>query len=765
MSVRIASNISSLAAQRRVGDATRDLSKVSERLSSGLRINKAVDDAAGLQIAKDLQSDSRVYGQAIKNVNDGLSLLNIAQSATEQLSKIVIRQAELAEQALNGVYSSKQRQVMNAEANALVREYNRIIQTTSFNGINTLSGITNTLRMQLGYGENGGISVSVGGSIGFAAGNGGMGGGTVEVTKINTVTDGSSYTSGDYFTLHDGTNLHYFWFNVDNAGGDPGAGLPGAIGHQISIFSSDPANIISFAAWSAIQAVGTFSATQGYGVDPVEVITVFNNNPGSVEDSTYVGFWGGTSVSIQGSSSGASSTYFVASGSAYAVSSADLNDDGFLDLVSSGTSGRMTVMLGNGNGTFLAARSYVAGGSTGPDSLVLADVNNDGIADVLVATSSSRVEVLLGNGDGTFRNSTSYATGSNPLGIAVADFNGDGNMDLVSADSSSNSLSVMFGNGDGSYSARRSYVAGSAPYSVSVADFNGDGVMDLVSADSGAGRVSILLGNADGTFRARNSFVAGSVPRTVAVGDVNGDGVSDLVTGDRSGGTISVLLGNGDGSFSARVSYTATNRIETVRLADLNGDGVLDVIGSSNPNNVLGVGDPGVILLGNSNGSFNAPSLFAPFDDLPALTSVTVGDFNGNGILDAFFSTDLGMLSFYSGDSDSAGRRNNRMANLDLTTKYGAKQALGLTRSALSRIATELGVLGAMQSRLSYASQTLVTSRTNYDSAQSQLQDADVAQESASLVKTSIVQRAATAVLAQANQQPALALRLLGRQN
>ena len=130
----------SLRAQRALDSASYDISKTQERLSSGLRINSASDDAAGLAISSTLNTDQRIFSTGIRNLNDGLSATNIAQGALESISTIVNRQKELAEQAANGVYSIAQRSALNTEANQLVKEFNRIVQTTSFNGQKILDG-------------------------------------------------------------------------------------------------------------------------------------------------------------------------------------------------------------------------------------------------------------------------------------------------------------------------------------------------------------------------------------------------------------------------------------------------------------------------------------------------------------------------------------------------------------------------------------------------------------------------------------------------
>lgn len=160
MAISINSNITALSALRRLDEAVQGQSAAFERLSTGLRINRASDDAAGLSIAMTLQSDARITNQAIRNVSDGISVLAIAQGGLAQLSLITQRQIELAEQAANGVYSTTQRNALQAEANALAAEYNRVISTTSFNGVKLLDGSRQSLTLQAGQGAQAILSIS-----------------------------------------------------------------------------------------------------------------------------------------------------------------------------------------------------------------------------------------------------------------------------------------------------------------------------------------------------------------------------------------------------------------------------------------------------------------------------------------------------------------------------------------------------------------------------------------------------------------------------
>lgn len=150
MAVTIGSNIASLQAQRRLSNSTAKLTTTFERLSSGQRINKASDDAAGLSIADQLRADQRVASVAIRNANDGISLVAIADSALAEVSSVLARMAELSEQSANGVFSTVQRSALSNEFVALASEIERIAVTTKFNGVALLSGTSNVV-LQVGF--------------------------------------------------------------------------------------------------------------------------------------------------------------------------------------------------------------------------------------------------------------------------------------------------------------------------------------------------------------------------------------------------------------------------------------------------------------------------------------------------------------------------------------------------------------------------------------------------------------------------------------
>ncbi|NMC63838.1 MAG: flagellin FliC [SAR324 cluster bacterium] len=150
MTISIGNNIASLQAQRKLSAATDQLSSTFEKLSSGLRINSAVDDPAGLAMADSLRANQKIASVAIRNANDGISAISLADGAFTEIANILQRLSELAEQSANGVYSTTQRSALQSEFAALGSEIERIANTTSFNGINLLSAGTSIV-LQVGF--------------------------------------------------------------------------------------------------------------------------------------------------------------------------------------------------------------------------------------------------------------------------------------------------------------------------------------------------------------------------------------------------------------------------------------------------------------------------------------------------------------------------------------------------------------------------------------------------------------------------------------
>jgi hypothetical protein len=316
----------------------------------------------------------------------------------------------------------------------------------------------------------------------------------------------------------------------------------------------------------------------------------------------------------------------------------DFNGDGTLDVaeVNTASPGSVEILLGNGDGTFKPGAAYVV-----PFAfyLVAASLRNNGILDlVLGGASTDDIYVMLGNGDGTFRSPTAYSTTAESKMVALGDFTGGGNLDVVTLEGTSaqgticNCVEILPGNGDGTFGAP---ITTPVPYNVTgfalaAGDFNDDGKLDLAVSGGyfSSYQVDILLGDGDGTFNAAGYYPVSATPQSIALGYFTGDKTKlDLAVANYLGSSVSVLLGNGDGTFQQSVYYP-TESPTWVVAQDLDGDGNVD-LAVSNAGLGLVVPPGASVLKGNGDGTFQ-PAVFYRAGSRTEVNYVAVADFNGD---------------------------------------------------------------------------------------------------------------------------------------
>jgi hypothetical protein len=315
----------------------------------------------------------------------------------------------------------------------------------------------------------------------------------------------------------------------------------------------------------------------------------------------------------------------------------DLDGNGKLDIVAANVipgESAVSVLLGMDDGTFATNVDYPTAES--PLSMALGDLDGDGKLDVATANSGAdSVSVLLGKGDGSFAPrvdiSLAGSTRTIPVSIALGDLDGDGHTDIVCATVETSSVSVLLGRGNAAFAAKVEYATGAKPVALALGDLSGDGKLDLVTANSDAKTVGVLLGRGDGTFAAIVEYPTGGQPRSVALGDFDRDGKLDVVTGNPDTKTVSVLLGRGDGTLAARVDSPGRFAVGSIVLGDVNGDGKLDIVTGS------------YLLLGTGDGRFAAELGYAT--GASDLTSVALGDLNADGRLDLVAASSLDKVS------------------------------------------------------------------------------------------------------------------------
>lgn len=287
----------------------------------------------------------------------------------------------------------------------------------------------------------------------------------------------------------------------------------------------------------------------------------------------------------------------------------------------------------------------------------------------LLLSANALTGYAIGCAKPQFKAARSFLIGQVPIGVAVADFNSDGKLDIATANSGAvdptqNTIAVLYGDGTGEFGGLANTILGRKPYALALANINNDGRPDLVTANFDTNDVSVLLNNGAGSFTVGH-HATGFGPRSVVVGDFNNDGNQDIVTANRSASNIALLLGNGVGGFNAPLLTNVGQFPSDVAAADFNLDGKLDLAVAN-----AGTGAPGTgsvsILLNNGAGGFT------PSPNIPVGSSeIIVGDFNNDtkpdvvvpgraylGIGDGSFNpagTVDGGLSFQTTDFNSDG--------------------------------------------------------------------------------------------------------------
>lgn len=500
-----------------------------------MRINHSADDAAGLAISSRLNSDARVFSQAIRNANDGISALSIAEGSVRELSGILIRLKELAESASNGTLALSQRRSLDTEARELTDEYNRILGTTKFNRQKLIDGSLGELGIQLGYGANGRVSFGLGGGLDRQVNAFGFDNGSISNPAAAEIAVGDINNDGldDYVVATTSNSIAAY---VSNGEGEGGL---------------------------------TFTNTQTISLTGAAQTTLSDvNNDGKLDLLAYAGP-GSVRVGL-GNGDGT----FQTLGSAYSANRisamADFDGDGNIDFATGTGNIFINVWRGNGDGTFTNSGTSLFGGIS-IQGMAAGDINADGLVDIVnVSSTDSLVHLWINNGNGSFSASGTYASGTTPNGVTLGDFNHDGVMDIATSSTGDDMINVRLNNGDGTFGAMQSYAAGTNPSSLQSVDWDGDGYLDLVSID--ADKVQFHRGLEDGTFesaRTVDPITGQSFTITdLNLGDFNGDGVLDVTYYDSTGTNYANRLTQ-TSSESDIQRFNLTTRQEALNSIDL----------------------------------------------------------------------------------------------------------------------------------------------------------------------------------------------------
>ncbi len=687
MALTINTNVSSLNAQRNLGVSQNDLSRSMERLSSGLRINSAKDDAAGLAISDRMTSQIRGLNQAARNANDGISMAQTAEGALQESTNILQRMRELAIQSANDTNSASDRASLQAEVNQLKQEITRIAETTTFNDRQVLDGTLSNAQFQVGANANEVISFSIASAKAVDLGNNALNtdsdvgieaatyaGSTLQVSGAATPTDQFTVTNDDgtQSTVTGGadatalaTNLGATSAAYSNTLVFDLASITGAAANNtLSITIGSDTYIATIDASNAITET-TNPVPAAFTLDPAGKTLTYNVTDGSNIAVNGIAF--GTSV-------GGSFSYLDATTNTNQSVSGTVADLGYdqrsnasytfdaASTVSSITSSGTSIgagLLGTGldntsNGNNVQAQVLNIVGTQGSSVVNIEDnlsanaiaglingetVNTGVSAD---ARTTATISNLGGNGTIGFK-----LQGINPTPISISATVTTDNLATLA-----NSINDQAGN---------------------------TGISAILSPDN----KSVSLIQADGYDIKISDYTHGSGSATDSITVTGNQGAGVVLTGEAGSVTDSTVVG-GEVSF-------------------------------------------------NSSETFNVTSNIAQEDG-----------------------------SIFSAAADAANTSTLFSVNsVDISTVAGANDAIKIVDGAIAQIDSLRGDLGAIQNRFESTISNIQNVSENLSSARSRILDADIAMETSAMTKNNILQQAGVSILAQANQTPQLALKLL----
>ena len=262
------------------------------------------------------------------------------------------------------------------------------------------------------------------------------------------------------------------------------------------------------------------------------------------------------------------------------VASGNFNGDAYPDFAELNYADQtIEVFLNTGRGSFKNTGNFLHPGKI-PVYMITGDLNKDGVTDIVVAMRFHKVVVFWGAGSGKFSEPVSFDVQGQPTGLEIADYNGDGKLDIAAslAGSGNVGVQILFGKGNKEFESSNVFPGGGQPMTLANIDFNGDGLIDLVVSSNSHHSLTIFKNKGAGIFEGLKNFASGDFPKFVVVGDFNQDGKPDLAVSNGTLSQVSVDLGNGDGTFTDPPVYHQVDIYpQGIAMGDFNHDGLIDL--------------------------------------------------------------------------------------------------------------------------------------------------------------------------------------------
>jgi len=710
MALVINTNVASLNAQRQLMNSGNSLDRSTERLSSGARINSAKDDAAGLAISNRMTSQVRGLDQAIRNANDGVSLIQTAEGALSESTNILQRMRELSVQSANGIYTSGDRATLNAEVQQLVSELDRIAETTSFNGQKLLDGSLGKVSLQVGSDANQTISFKV---QAMDAKTLGMGSTAVDLLGDEINLAASVFAASLGTDIQDGDVL----INGQSIGTfDTGASGDANTLSDLVNSTNERISGVTASALTELQA-----SSNGSGV--------IDNDAGEGLDITVTEMNGGTQTYQirENTTNMAELTEAIARVTGGAVNA------------SVGEDGRLT--LSNNTGATITVAA--SGGLDLDDALGMATGDGDGLSQrgrlVLTSDTDKPITITRG-GTGTledlnnlgFRESTQGGViegagiGAGTLGADIAWGVGDVSINGVAISNKDTDSLIGKINAINKSTSETGVVANA--FSTVTLDFNGVSITNTTFA----GTASALYMNGLQIDLSAVSSLAELVTT------INDNANSSGVTAKLNGNTIILKSDQGAMNFAA---------------------GSISVFG------VTADGFAGVNLvefMAGTLGTVTSSASAVTATGLAVEAGIKLTSTSGNPIsFELGVNATAGEIGILEANNTAGGAFGSAIASISIDTQANAQKAIKVIDNALTTINDVRSNLGAINNRLDFTVSNLANISEKTSAARSRITDADFAAETANLSRSQVLQQAATAMLAQSNARPQQVLSLL----
>jgi len=708
----INTNVASLNAQRNLNNSQSQLGVSLQRLSSGLRINSAKDDAAGLAISERFTTQIRGLNQAVRNANDAISLSQTAEGALGEYGNILQRVRELALQSANSTNSSSDRAALNSEVQQQLAELNRISTQTQFNGQNVLDGSFLGAQFQVGANANQTISVDIGNASTDALG-------AFQFTNSASPVTGTALASGD-LTIN-GVNI-----------GTSTDGSADAIVSAINAVSNQ--TNVDATATSSITATNNPTGRQSLASGDLVINGV---NIGAVA--------GNGDLAAQGASIATAVNNVTATTGVTATANS--------------VTGALTLSSSVGETIAITTNNGAAGGSAIENATGLEVSTNGATAVTNLALAGTKATNAL-----TFEDFNVISDGDTfTLGSGSAAVTFEFQSALTTG--SLNGGNTVIGT-DGTNDYADSQVQLRAQITAAINDATNGGV-DNVAVDSGAGNVVNITADAFGVQTVANESVSstnnGAATAVASESITLGTGIVEGATVAIDGTTYTFIRGASTGD-DISLAEASINDVATTLRGAINTDADDSVVASGGTNNVIVT----AAIFGTDGNAY----VDATGTAVGAGVTETVTTAGTDGAFTA--STTYGLISLSSSEAYQVAGNNPALAGLstasstltaintiDISSVTGANTAITLIDGALDQVNSIRGDLGAIQNRFESTIANLTTTSENLSAARSRIRDADFAAETANLTRLQILQQAGISILSQANSLPQLALSLL----